>query len=126
MKPGIAMLAMAMVFKSPLTWAADPAIDNELTQIQSQLDQLRAQYGERQKECEQKFNVTDCSVRLKLERSQALQPLIERQRLLQQEQRQQKADARRSDLEHKHKEHELRHTPATASGQSPAYEPVRP
>ena len=126
MKPGIAMLALAMVFKSPLTWAADPASDNELIQIQSQLGQLRAQYGERQKECEQKINVTDCSVRLKLERSQALQSLIERQRLLQQQQRQQKADARRSELEQKRKEHELRHTLAPASGQSSAYEPVRP
>jgi hypothetical protein len=86
--------------------AQDPQA--ELERVKDQRSRLENQYEEQNRQCYQKLNVNDCKREVQISRSDALRPIIERQRELEAVLRRQKADEQRDKAQERRQAHEKR------------------
>ncbi len=96
------------LFGAVLAAWASPETDAELAQVKAQRSLLEAQYDDQARACYQKLNVNDCKREVQLNRSEALRPVIQRQRELEAEMRKQKADEQRAKAQERREAHERR------------------
>jgi len=100
-----------MALLPALGWATPEA--DEVDQLKAQRQHLQQSFDARLQDCYQRFNVTDCLQQVKSERSAALQPVIKRQRELEQQLRQEKADARQAKILSRQQARSARQTEST-------------
>lgn len=101
--------------------AQDPQL--ELERVKAQRSQLEAQYDEQTRQCYQKLNVNDCKREVQISRSEALRPVVARQRELEALLRKQKADEQRDKAQERRQAHEKR---LIERGGSPVTLPLDP
>ncbi len=110
----------------PALGLATPEAD-EVDQLKTQRKHLQQSFDARLQDCYQRFNVNDCLQKVKSERSAALQPVIKRQRELEQQLRQEKADARQAKILNRQQARSARQTESTpASDDSTSAHPRQP
>jgi hypothetical protein len=87
-------------------WAQAPEV--ELEQVKAQRSRLEAHHDEQIRQCHQKLNVNDCKREAQIDRSEALRPVVNRQRELEAVLRKQKADEQRAKALERREAHERR------------------
>lgn len=102
-------------------WAQTPEV--ELEQVKAQRSRLEAHHDEQIRQCYQKLNVNDCKREAQIDRSEALRPVVNRQRELEAVLRKQKADEQRAKAQERREAHERR---MQDRGGPPAALPLEP
>ncbi len=98
-------------------------VEAELEQVKAQRARLEAEHDEQTRRCYQKLNVNDCKREVQILRSEALRPVITRQRELEAVLRKQKADEQRAKTQERREAHERR---MQERGNNPVTLPLEP
>ena len=114
-------LGLLALFSAACGWAQET--EAELERVKAQRSRLEAQYDEQTRGCYQKLNVNDCKREVQIARSEALQPIVAKQRELEAVLRKQKADEQRAKAQERREAHERR---MQDRGGPPAALPLEP
>jgi hypothetical protein len=87
---------------------ATPELQAELDRVKAERSDIEAQFEARNRQCYQKLQVNDCKRDVQWARSEALRPVTVRQRSLEAELRQHKAEAQRVKAQERREAHEQR------------------
>ncbi len=121
--PGV--LALACLFSAAA--CATPELQAELDRVKAERSDIEAQFETRNRQCYQKLQVNDCKRDVQWDRSEALRPITVRQRSLEAELRQHKAEAQRVKAQERREAHEQRgRGVARPSDAAPAQPPRQP
>ncbi len=105
---------------------ASPEVQAQLEQVKSERTRVEASFDEFERQCHQKINVTDCRHDVQLKRSDAIRPLMARQRDLEAALRKERAQEQRAKAQERRESHEQRQRDRTPRPDLPLLPPDSP
>jgi hypothetical protein len=116
---------LCLILSTSNAWSS-PELQTQLEQVRAERTRVEDHFDGLDRQCHQKLNVNDCRRDVQLARSEALRPIMVRQRELEAALRKERAQDQRNKAQERRESHEQRQRDRTPKPELPRQPPETP